>query len=246
MKLVSSKIGKNKSIFLTRNQFIQATFKKNEVNMKKHSIRYSLLALLLAAGMVLASVQLVAANGEDDDPSEGYFCVQSEDMHPFGERLASRYEVDYEILQGWFCDGFGWGQIMLALKTSAITGDDFEGLLERRGSGEGWGQIWQDLKLIGRPEDAGPPNDEDGNGRPDFAGPPEWAGEGRPDFAGPPEWAGEGRPDFAGPPDWAGEGRPDFAGPPDWAGEGRPEDAGPPGLSPVPGGPPPGIPAGRP
>jgi hypothetical protein len=72
-------------------------------------------------------------------------------MHPFGKRLASCYEeVEYETLQVWFCSGFGWGQIMLALKTSEITGDDFDALLERRGEGEGWGQIWQDLELISR------------------------------------------------------------------------------------------------
>jgi hypothetical protein len=115
-------------------------------------------------------------------------------MHPFGERLASSYEgVDYEDLQEWFCDGFGWGQIMLALETSEVTGDDFDALLERRGEGEGWGEIWQDLELIGQPEDAEPLNDEDGNGRPDFAGPPEWVGDGLPEQAGPPEWVGDGR-----------------------------------------------------
>lgn len=145
---------------------------------------------------------------EDDDPATGYFCMQSERPHPFGARLAERYDVEYETLQEWFCDGFGWGQVMLALQTGQITGEDPEALLEARRGGQGWGQIWQELKLIGRPEHAGPPNDEDGNGRPDFAGPPDDEdGNGRPDFAGPP--------DHAGPPDdKGGRGRPDFAGPP--------------------------------
>jgi hypothetical protein len=124
---------------------------------------------------------------DQDDPSEGYYCVQSDVMHPLAVRLLDRYETDYETLQGWFCDGFGWGQIMLALQTSETT-DDLPGdLLNRRREGEGWGKIWQDLKLIGRPEDAGPPNDTDGDGRPDHAGPPNGEkGKGRPDFAGPP------------------------------------------------------------
>ena len=167
------------------------------------------------------------AEEEQDDPSTGYFCTQSENPHPFGARLAERYEVDYETLQAWFCDGFGWGQIMLALQTSEITEGDPAALLEARQDGQGWGQIWQELRLIGRPEEAGPPNDEDGDGRPDFAGPPnDEDGDGRPDFAGPPnDEDGDGRPDFAGPPhNDSGGGRPDFAGPPDGVGPpaGRP------------------------
>ena len=153
----------------------------------------------------------------EDDPSNGYYCRQSEDAHPFGERLAERYETDYETLQSWFCDGFGWGQIMLALQTGEITGDDPADLLEARQDGEGWGQIWKRLKLIGRPEHAGPPNDEDGNGRPDFAGPPDDEDDnGRPDHAGPPnDEDGDGRPDHAGPPeDKGGKGRPEGAGRP--------------------------------
>lgn len=134
---------------------------------------------------------------EQNDPSTGYFCTQSEEPHPFGALLADRYDTDYETLQGWFCEGFGWGQIMLALQTSEITEGDPEALLEARRGGQGWGQIWQELKLIGRPEEAGPPNDEDGDGRPDFAGPPnDEDGHGRPDFAGPPDGVGPpaGRP----------------------------------------------------
>jgi hypothetical protein len=145
---------------------------------------------------------------EPEDTSAGYYCTQAEDQHPFGARLAERYETDYETLQEWFCDGFGWGQIMLALQTSEITEGDPAALLEARRGGQGWGQIWQELKLVGRPEHAGPPNDEDGNGRPDFAGPPnDEDGNGRPDFAGPP--------DHAGPPNEEnGKGRPEGAGPP--------------------------------
>lgn len=138
----------------------------------------------------------------EDDPSNGYFCRQSEDPHPFGNLLAERYETDYETLQAWFCDGFGWGQIMLALQTGKVTGEDPAALLESRRDGEGWGQIWQRLKLIGRPEHAGPPNDGNGDGRPDFAGPPKGNhGKGRPDSAGPSNGNhGKGRPDSAGPP----------------------------------------------
>lgn len=48
--------------------------------------------------------------------------------HPFGQRLAERYETDYATLQTWFCEGFGWGQIMLA----ELTGESAESFLLAR------------------------------------------------------------------------------------------------------------------
>lgn len=124
-----------------------------------------------------------------DDPSEGYFCTQADVPHPFGARLAERYDTDYATLQGWFCDGFGWGQIMLALQTGQLTDMDAESFLTARTDGQGWGQIWQELGLIGRPEDAGPP---EGKGRPEGKGPPE--GKGRPEGKGPPPGKGPNKP----------------------------------------------------
>ncbi|MCK6585804.1 MAG: hypothetical protein L6Q49_22090 [Anaerolineales bacterium] len=164
-----------------------------------------------------------------DGPATGFFCMQSEVQHPFGALLAERYSMDYATLQAWFCGGYGWGQIMLALQTGMITGGDPAALLEQRNSGLGWGEIWLDLGLIGPSANgngngpgkengnAGPPNDENGDGIPDFAGPPnDENDDGIPDFAGPPnDENGDGIPDFAGPPnDEDGDGKPDFAGPP--------------------------------
>jgi hypothetical protein len=73
-----------------------------------------------------------------------------------------------------FCDGYSMGAIMLALKTSELEGSTPVELLERRGKGEGWGQIWKDLDLIdsekkghsppgllNRPDHAGPKDKDD-------------------------------------------------------------------------------------
>lgn len=128
---------------------------------------------------------------EEEDLNNGYYCTQSEVPHPFGARLAESFEVEYAMIQGWFCDGFGWGQVMLALQTGEITGEDPESLLELRRGGSGWGQIWHELNLIGRPDHAGPPNDLDGDGRPDHAGPKkDKENKGKPDHAGPPDGKG--------------------------------------------------------
>jgi hypothetical protein len=161
--------------------------------------------ILAEDGTVMATKVAIVTEEEDEedvDDDVNFFCREgTEAQHPVGASIAARYDVEYEQVMAWFCDGkFGFGQIMLALQTAQMTGGDADELLARRAGGEGWGQIWISMELIGKPGDANPP------GKPEGAGPPAWAGP--PDHAGPPEGAG--------PPDWAGP--PDNAGPPDWAG----------------------------
>jgi hypothetical protein len=97
-------------------------------------------------------------NGDDDEEKDGYYCRNLEDEHPVGATLAERYEVDYEQVMGWFCeDRLGMGEIGLALETAKKADLTVEEIVSRRLDGEGWGEIWRDLGLIGRPEDAGPP-----------------------------------------------------------------------------------------
>jgi len=131
---------------------------------------------------------------EEGDEVENYFCLEgTEDQHPVAAGIAELYEVEYEDVMAMFCEvreveegeeddaGFGFGQIMLAYSTvekgadlEDLEGDfSLEGLLGMRSEGMGWGQIWQEMGLIGKPDDAGKP---DGVGKPDHAGPPPWAG----------------------------------------------------------------------
>jgi hypothetical protein len=152
-------------------------------------------------------------NQDGEGDGENHFCANSDETHPAGERVADAYGVSYEEVMGWFCENdLGFGQIMIALHSAELGGGSAQELLDRRLGGEGWGQILQDVGLIGRPDEAGPP---EGAGPPDGAGPPEGRGRskelGRSENGGRPEWAG-------GPPEWAG--RPDDAGPPEWAGQG--------------------------
>lgn len=95
---------------------------------------------------------------EDDDQAEGHkdnsaYCQdgKQEKPHPLAAKIAERYGVKQDTVMGYFCDGFGMGAIMLALKTSQIKGFDTSvvALLDARASGIGWGNIWKDLKLIG-------------------------------------------------------------------------------------------------
>jgi len=150
----------------------------------------SLMAGAVTTSLALASTGFSPAYQEGDEGEEGeedYFCSGDSDFdHPVAAGIAELFDADYEEILGYFCDGSGegdhtgFGQIMLAYLTAGEDGD-VGTLLERRTAGEGWGQIWQDMGLIGKPEDAVKPEDA---GKPDDVGPPDDAGA--PDGAGRP------------------------------------------------------------
>ena len=210
-------------------------------------MKFKLPALFLTLFLILALVPAAFAQVEDDKVSDFY--STSGDMHPeegfqhpVGSGIALRYEVDYDWVMSWFCQGYGFGQIMLALETSKVMDTDENGefdlqayaesLLTRKSEQVGWGQIWKELVFTGRPKS------------PDWAGgPPEWAG---PKHSDDEEGEGFGPPPWAGPPDWAGPNHTDTEegddlGPPGWAGPkdknrspGPPPWAGPKFMSPTP------------
>jgi hypothetical protein len=179
-----------------------------------------------ANGDVVAT-SIVILGDEDDFNKDNYFCQNPDVQHPVALAILNRYgdydgdgnlDVTYEEIMAWFCGtgenkGVGFGQIMLAFQTAAATEDEadtFDMYLTMRAE-QGWGKIWKELGLVGRPEDAGKPEDV---GRPEDAGKPEEVG--RPEDAGKPEWAG--------PPE--GAGKPEDTGKP--ADAGKPEDTGKP------------------
>jgi hypothetical protein len=117
--------------------------------------------------------------GDEGDPEEDGgddqdYCTGA-DQHPHAQDLADSYEgVDYAQIMEWFCDrNFGFGEIMHALDTSEITGVAPEELLDMKKELGGWGKVWQELGLIGKPPDSGKPEDA---GKPDDAGKPEDVG----------------------------------------------------------------------
>ncbi|MGB7876357.1 MAG: hypothetical protein WBL25_18400 [Anaerolineales bacterium] len=114
-------------------------------------------------GSVMAeSIKLVGNGNDKDDGDENQvdggkrnsaYCPdgKQEKPHPFATKMAERYGVTEGWVMEYFCDGYGMGQIMLALKTGEIEGigTDPESLLTERANGIGWGVIWKDLGLIG-------------------------------------------------------------------------------------------------
>jgi hypothetical protein len=64
---------------------------------------------------------------------------------PKGQKLAELYGVPYEEIMGWFCQGFGFGEIDLAYSLSAQTGTPVDQIFAMKSSGMGWGEIKKQL-----------------------------------------------------------------------------------------------------
>jgi hypothetical protein len=121
------------------------------------------------------------------------------DPHPQGTTLAARFGVPYEEIMGWFCSGYGFGEIEHAYEISLTAGVPVADIFAMRAAGLGWGQIEQQLGL----KSGGGPSEStstpEGAGPPDDAGPPPWAGP--PDNPGNPN-----KPDKPDKPEKPGKG----------------------------------------
>jgi len=74
---------------------------------------------------------------EDEDET-----VCDRPNHPVAEALAASFEVDYDTIMGWHCDGYGFGEIARALLLAEYDGTvTAQELLDLFASGLGWGQI---------------------------------------------------------------------------------------------------------
>jgi hypothetical protein len=112
----------------------------------------------------------------NDDKAEGRkdnsaFCDgdKQDKLHPLAEKIGERFGVGEDWVMDYFCDGYGMGAIMLALKTSQLEGSDPGDFLKDRAEGKGWGQIWKEKGLIGSEKEGySPPGHLK---RPDHAGP---------------------------------------------------------------------------
>lgn len=112
-----------------------------------------------------------------DDRQSGYYCSQSEDLHPAGNKIAIQLGLDYATVQSMFCNDYlGWGEIKNLLDASAKFGIDPAALLAARESGLGWGEIKHEYgitngkpedKPTGKPENPGNSNGNGNSNKPD-------------------------------------------------------------------------------
>lgn len=90
--------------------------------------------------------QAVDEDDEDADEDEDTTACDTRVDHPVATALAAEFEVDYDTVMGWHCDGFGFGEISRALMLAdqAEDGAAPEEYLEMKAGGLGWGEIVKD------------------------------------------------------------------------------------------------------
>lgn len=73
-----------------------------------------------------------------------------ENPHPIGQSIAETYGVSYEQVMIWFCEGYSFDNILIALETSEAVdvpaGTLLEMLLEKD-----WDEIWAEVGFIENP-----------------------------------------------------------------------------------------------
>jgi len=104
-------------------------------------------------------------SGEEEESKGGlegkytssYCSGEKEKDHPFAAAIAETYGTSGSDVMDFFCNGYGFGEIMLALQTHQLNGEGVSSMLDLRESGHGWGQIWQEMDIIGNPDKAKSP-----------------------------------------------------------------------------------------
>lgn len=108
---------------------------------------------------ILAIKTATATQVEQHEPQSGrarhlknsdYCNGTVETNHPEGEKLADEFGVGYDEIIGWFCKGYGFGEIGLAYKISGQRGVPAVEIFNQRAGGMSWGKIKQFSGQVGK------------------------------------------------------------------------------------------------
>ena len=83
------------------------------------------------------------ATATEEPAAEPTSCV-SGDSHPLAEGIAEEFDVEFEQVIDWFCQGNTFDDILLALQTSDLT-EEPPGELLAMLDEMSWDQIWDEL-----------------------------------------------------------------------------------------------------
>ena len=113
------------------------------------------LAPLLIAGMVACSTEQAteptesAPSGEDSSRSTVELDINctGTNPHPVGQSIAETFDLTYEEVMTWFCSGYTFVDILIALQTNRETDLPTEELLEMSET-QSWEEIWEEVGLL--------------------------------------------------------------------------------------------------
>lgn len=66
--------------------------------------------------------------------------------HPIAQGMVDTYDVSYDEVMTWYCDGYAFSDILLALETSDLADVPVPDLLPLSRN-QNWDEIWDDLGI---------------------------------------------------------------------------------------------------
>jgi hypothetical protein len=85
--------------------------------------------------------------GTEEEAWPVFDCTET-NPHPMGQSIAETYEdVSYEQVMTWFCDGYTFDDILIALETSEATDVPASSLLEMLWE-KPWEEIWEEIGFL--------------------------------------------------------------------------------------------------
>jgi hypothetical protein len=80
-----------------------------------------------------------------EDPVSNINCTEY-NPHPMGESIAEKFSTEYQEVMGWYCDGYAFEDILLALQTSQLSDVTPDNILIQLDN-HSWEEIWENLEL---------------------------------------------------------------------------------------------------
>ena len=116
----------------------------------------TLLLLLILAGCSGDTIKASyhSSRSENDTEEESRLEITADPQtdcsavnpHPLAESMTEQFEVSYEEIMTWYCDGYSFSDILLALETELLVDQSMGELLILLRT-QTWEEIWQDLGL---------------------------------------------------------------------------------------------------
>jgi hypothetical protein len=123
---------------------------------------------IIAVGMIVLLLLLSATACRGDSLKASYYTSRAEnpagdessaedidnaqtncaalDPHPLAQSMAEQFNVSYDQIMTWYCDGYAFSDILLALETEELVDQSAAELLKLLDSFT-WEEIWQGLGI---------------------------------------------------------------------------------------------------
>jgi len=118
-----------------------------------HTLLFVVIVLFL--GMIaLTGCATATGSGQNNpnlvQPTDDSYNCSSTTPSPIGQNIADTYSVTYDTIMAWFCSGFSFENILIALETSEAVDVPAETLLRMLLDKE-WEEIWVEVGFTDGP-----------------------------------------------------------------------------------------------